>query len=376
MLILSSKTTLGAIPPDSGIYLIRNTKNGKSYIGSTSNFRKRIQSHFLCLKRGIHKNKALQFSFNKNGINAFQWAILEYVKDLKLLSERESFWIKEYSSLDKKHGYNICEPGFIPRGANHSAEKRKKQSEKMKRFYKENPDARLEISRRSREMWENPALRERMTASIRKNRCIVAPKVSVKLKALFSTPEWRKKLSENAANMYKDPILLQKLSKARKEAASRNTKHMSSLMKKKWENPEFRNKMLKIRKEQVTTESRKKMSKSFFRAREDKDFCAKVAEKRRLTVSTPAFKIKARIKALKYVYHLVSPLGEKYICFSLNDFSKEFNVSASAMFYLVCGKYSQIKGWTGTKEHIQQSVIDSLLDEFKNTGVFLNYRKM
>jgi len=51
---------------NSGIYQIRNTRNGKIYIGSTNNFKRRKREHFTNLRLKKHDNIILQRSYNKN----------------------------------------------------------------------------------------------------------------------------------------------------------------------------------------------------------------------------------------------------------------------------------------------------------------------
>lgn len=58
------------------IYRIINTKNGRFYIGSTSNFEKRKYCHFKELQKNIHANGFLQNDFNRCGIEQFEMEIL------------------------------------------------------------------------------------------------------------------------------------------------------------------------------------------------------------------------------------------------------------------------------------------------------------
>ena len=55
----------------SGVYAIENILNGKQYIGSTSNLRKRRLDHFGTLRQGKHDNEHLQRAFNLYGEDAF-----------------------------------------------------------------------------------------------------------------------------------------------------------------------------------------------------------------------------------------------------------------------------------------------------------------
>jgi len=78
---------------ESGIYHIVNIINGKEYIGSSINTRKRKNRHFSELRRGLHKNRKLQNSFNKYGESGFTYDMLEIVENHDLLIEREQHYL-------------------------------------------------------------------------------------------------------------------------------------------------------------------------------------------------------------------------------------------------------------------------------------------
>jgi len=78
-----------------GIYMILNKVNGKRYIGSSKNVRKRKNRHFSELRRDVHKNRKLQNSFNKYGEDKFEFKLLEEVSDEKDLIVREQVFINE-----------------------------------------------------------------------------------------------------------------------------------------------------------------------------------------------------------------------------------------------------------------------------------------
>jgi len=65
-----------------GIYRIINQSTGKSYIGQSINLRKRKIQHFSNLKCGKHENDYLQKGYNKYGLDAFTFSILEYTENL------------------------------------------------------------------------------------------------------------------------------------------------------------------------------------------------------------------------------------------------------------------------------------------------------
>jgi len=103
----------------SGIYVIRNKKTNKVYIGSSQNIRKRINEHRNDLIKGKHHNKYLQNSWNKYGEKTFEFKILERC-EIDMLLGREQFWI---DTIGNKLTYNICQSTAAPmKGLKHSSE--------------------------------------------------------------------------------------------------------------------------------------------------------------------------------------------------------------------------------------------------------------
>jgi group I intron endonuclease len=90
------------------VYCILNVLNGKKYIGSAINFRKRKNVHLHHLRNKTHHSISLQRSFNKHGENYFKFFILEDMISDELHHNREQFYIDFYKSANKLYGYNIC----------------------------------------------------------------------------------------------------------------------------------------------------------------------------------------------------------------------------------------------------------------------------
>ena len=86
-----------------GIYKITNLLNGKVYIGQSINIRVRIWQHV-----NYEVNVHLKNSFDKYGIENFQFEVIKVTKDLDYW---EKFFIYWYRSTDSKYGYNIAEGG-------------------------------------------------------------------------------------------------------------------------------------------------------------------------------------------------------------------------------------------------------------------------
>jgi len=92
----------------SGIYQIKNTIDGKKYIGSSVNIRKRWNSHKSSLERGDHHSSHLQNAWNKFGKDNFVFEILEEVCKISDLITAEQKYIIQYRASDRISGYNIA----------------------------------------------------------------------------------------------------------------------------------------------------------------------------------------------------------------------------------------------------------------------------
>lgn len=88
-----------------GVYQIRNTLDGKVYIGSSVNIKKRLQTHRYELKKGIHCSKHMQAAWNKHGGDSFTF-------DTLLVCGKENLILYEQTICDgmkannRDHGYN------------------------------------------------------------------------------------------------------------------------------------------------------------------------------------------------------------------------------------------------------------------------------
>lgn len=114
---------LTEIPIGAGIYQLTNKVNGKSYIGSTKNFRIRIAQHkskrSCCVK--------LKAAIQKYGVDNFEFNVLESVNSDNpiqldgLLKEREQYFLDKLQPFDS-YGYNIHRTSNGVGGTSHSAE--------------------------------------------------------------------------------------------------------------------------------------------------------------------------------------------------------------------------------------------------------------
>ena len=88
--------------PVACIYKIQNICNGKFYLGSTNNRKRRWGEHKSRLKSSTHENSYLQNAWNKYGEDNFIFITLKICKEFQL-EELETFYY--YVS---KPEYNLC----------------------------------------------------------------------------------------------------------------------------------------------------------------------------------------------------------------------------------------------------------------------------
>lgn len=111
------------IPGRAGVYEIINTENGKRYIGSSLNLRRRFNNHFNALKQHKHRNVILQSAWNKYGQENLLFNILIFCDKNKRIYYEQAF-------LDAFHPeYNIAKDAKAPwKGKTLSEETRRKIS--------------------------------------------------------------------------------------------------------------------------------------------------------------------------------------------------------------------------------------------------------
>lgn len=103
----------------SGIYMILNRLNGKRYVGSAVNLKKRRVDHFRALRKGMHHNTYFQRAFKKCGEDVFGWEVLEYIWDLEMLISRENLYLGMFPSWLL---YNECPVAGSSLGYKHTEE--------------------------------------------------------------------------------------------------------------------------------------------------------------------------------------------------------------------------------------------------------------
>lgn len=120
-----------------GIYKIRNKVNGKYYVGSSNNIKRRVlYEHFGMLRDGDHFNKHLQNAWNKYGEDSFEVLVVnpvgEKVTD-EFLLEIEQVYLDEMKKKPEL-GYNNT---YVAGKVEHTPEVRRKIGEATKKRLRE-----------------------------------------------------------------------------------------------------------------------------------------------------------------------------------------------------------------------------------------------
>lgn len=114
---------------NTGIYQIINKINGKRYIGSAVNLKKRKNQHFSYLKLNKHSNKYIQNSYNKYEKENLKFEILLYC-------DKENLIFYEQRAIDvydfRKELYNLSPTAGSQLGFKHSEKSKNSMSKKHK----------------------------------------------------------------------------------------------------------------------------------------------------------------------------------------------------------------------------------------------------
>lgn len=100
------------VKTEAGVYQIKNTKNGKVLIDSTPNVKTMNGKKFM-LQHGSHPNHSLQKEWNEYGAEAFEFEVLEILKEKEepyfdaadALEKLETKWLEQLKPFGDR-GYN------------------------------------------------------------------------------------------------------------------------------------------------------------------------------------------------------------------------------------------------------------------------------
>ena len=86
------------------VYALRHEPTGKVYVGSTHKIYERVTNHIGELKRGVHKNEAMQQDFNIHG-GEYTILILDGIYGMND-KNKEYLWMDALRARDPDRGYN------------------------------------------------------------------------------------------------------------------------------------------------------------------------------------------------------------------------------------------------------------------------------
>lgn len=107
------------------VYCLQNTKNGKVYIGKTTNFFMRMTQHRGQLQNGNHPNKEMQADFDNGDdfliICLFRYPAIsekymrEHAKDIDAtISRLEQEFIREFDAIERGYNKQLSRPPKYP----------------------------------------------------------------------------------------------------------------------------------------------------------------------------------------------------------------------------------------------------------------------
>lgn len=154
------------------IYKITNIKNNKVYIGQTIKERPTDRySQHRYLANHPEQEKSISYlhrAMNSDGLDNFKFEVIEKI-DNSLLNEREQYWIK-YLNCKVPNGYNMTDGGEGTKSFSRpqTLQERLKRQKSNKQFYINHPEALINRSKITKQLWQNEEYRKKVTESNKK----------------------------------------------------------------------------------------------------------------------------------------------------------------------------------------------------------------
>lgn len=235
-----------------GIYVIKNIKNNKVYVGKTlKRFSIRLAQHSASLCNNKSVNSHLQNSFNKYGYDSFIFYIREYVNDKNKIDTQEKYWISYYrNKLGDINVYNYNDGG---NGDNWNNEAKEKLSNSLKKYYKNNPEEKKKISIRMKQMYiDKPYMKENLSNKMKHIWKEKDNTLRIKhIKESLNSEILKEKLSLAGKKNWQNDVYRNKVTlKVKEKRSTKEQKTITSITtKERWKNDEYRNKMIKIQRD-------------------------------------------------------------------------------------------------------------------------------
>jgi len=322
-----------------GVYCIRNVVNGKIYIGSSVNVKRRLQAHRYTLRVNKHKNAHLQSAWIFYGKDCFDFVALEYVGEQKLLATEQK-WMNLLDSCNPANGYNIALIAGRTTGHVWSEESKQKISiaNTGRKRSQEHKDA---ISKAHFGKKKSASHVEKIANSHR------GLKRSPEFCAAVSARNKGKKITGKALENLRLAAAKRRGVKKTPEAIAKTAAgiskqfvvtHPSGLAE------EVSNLAAFCRKYDLSDSILYAVANGKFS--QHKGFkCIRISEKREFKPSSKETKEKVRASKLKHRYRLVSQWGQVVETDNLNQFCETRGISSSNMYAVANGKKLTCKGW-------------------------------
>ena len=219
--------------------------NEKHYIGlTTTSLEKRTKQHTYCVKSG--DTKCLYNALRKYGMeDTFKLIEIDTADTLEELCEKEIGYIIEYNSYYmNKNGYNMTYGGEGTFGYVYTEEARKEQSNRIKKYFEDNPEAGKEHGEIMKKYYEdNPEARKKNSEAVKKyyeDNPEAKEQISEKSTKQWENPEARKQMSKIKKKYYEDnPEAIQKNREALKKYYENNPEARQKLSDGKGKNKPF-----------------------------------------------------------------------------------------------------------------------------------------
>lgn len=215
--------------------------NGKHYIGLTSrSLEDRQKEHKWSAKSGNYNNLVYRALTKYKMVDTFELVEIDTADTLEELSEKEIRYIQEYKSYYMGgNGYNMTLGGEGFNGYLRTEEDNRKNGERKKQYYIDNPEAGKEHGEKMKQYYiDNPEERK---------------KQSERMKQIYNdNPEIIQKMSARQLERFKNPESIEKISKSatkRFDSQEEREKHSIRMKKRFVDNPELKEKINKAQKQ-------------------------------------------------------------------------------------------------------------------------------
>lgn len=173
----------------SGVYKITCTANGRFYIGSAVNFKRRWIYHRRDAVAGKHSSRHLQRAWDKHGPEAFKFEVL-------IVCSKECLIMYEQQAMNAlKPEFNMAPTAGSCLGVKHTATAREDNASRCRKRWSD-PAERAAQSVRTKKAMGDPQIKNKIFAAWREKQSVIT---SAERRARY-TPAVREKMSKASKN--------------------------------------------------------------------------------------------------------------------------------------------------------------------------------